>query len=673
MKKNVILLILSIILVPSAWAFQYAHQGNTLEYTITDNVKKYVSVSAGEQLANSTLVIPSEVTNITDGKIYTVTQIDNAGFYDKPEIVSLTLPNTIKNIGFKAFAHCINLRDLVISSDLITLNNQTFYGCTNLTNITFNGDVETLGDQTFYECSSLTNVDFIGKVNTIGNQAFYQCNNLTSINFNQNTPPTLNLRKITNEANFSKIIFTIPDSTINNYVQDWRSLLPRIYEKSNNIFYVEGLIYTKTNNTEVSVRWGFGSGALNIGNSIAHKDGNSYNITSVETKGFYKKSYTSIQLGKNIKRIEQQAFARITGMDDKTIVFPSTLTYIGNDAFIGCASTYEFTSDILPSLGEEVYDIFPHVDDDSNENDGITFIIPSCKVFQSITANWNYPFFTNYVYTKDGKCSYNITKDKANNFGDIPTNKSQEEFGKITYTRFFKPGVWETLYLPFELGSMTLEDNGIVDMNYPWSQSSNKGYFYLARLANDGSTDFIIDEDPIKGGIPYIIQFPDGEYYDNHPITFTSKQNYNYISTSFNPSNSSLYMNGNTTLQKQTITNAYYLGNDNNFKLGNFTLNPFECYITPEQKTNSQPRFAVRLRGKNDVTTGIPTIDANQMFWQCNGNTLTIQTNGNPVNIYNINGQLLHSFAEGQEKVSITLNSGCYIINSLGYTEKIIF
>ena len=360
--------------MPNAWAFQYKYQDNTLEYTIIDNVNEYVSVSAGEQLANSTLVIPNQVTY--DGKTYTVTQIDSAGFYDKPEIVSLTLPDSIKNIGFKAFAHCINLRDLVISSDLITLNNQTFYGCTNLTNITFNGDIEILGDQTFFGCSSLTSVNFMGTVNTIGNQAFYQCNNLTSINFNQTTPPSLNLRKITDEANFSKIIFTIPNNTINNYVQDWRSLLPRIYEKSNNTFYVEGLIYTKTNNTEVSVRNGCASGTLIIGNSIKHKDGNSYNITSIESKAFYKTSFTSIQLGHNIKRIEQQAFARINGMIGKTIIFPSSLEYIGNDAFITCASTYKFTSNKLPTLGEEVYDIFPLVDDDENINYGINFVVP---------------------------------------------------------------------------------------------------------------------------------------------------------------------------------------------------------------------------------------------------------------------------------------------------------
>ena len=46
-------------------------------------------------------------------------------------------------------------------------------------------------------------------------------------------------------------------------------------------------------------------------------------------------------------------------MTNKTIVLPSSLEYIANNAFLGCASTYEFTSNELPELGEEVFDIFP--------------------------------------------------------------------------------------------------------------------------------------------------------------------------------------------------------------------------------------------------------------------------------------------------------------------------
>ena len=658
MKKNVILLILSIILVPSAWAFQYTsfqytYEGNTLEYTVIDENNKYVSVR-GVNKNMENLIIPKEVYN---GSIeYTVTEVESYGFrYFRP--TSITFPESLKVINTEAFYSSPYLKEIVFHSYNVTIN-----------------------DNAFNLCGALTTINCLGHIDSIGLQAFYNCP-LNDISFQQTTPPIFAKHDITRVINkgISSIHFTIPDGTINDYIYIWSHASLNFYEKNSNIFSKGGLVYTPITDNEVSV---YGGSVypknLVLEDDVTHINGNKYNITTIDSVAFAKGNITSVKLGNNIKKIGKGAFARVVGLTNETIVFPSSLEYIANNAFLGCASTYEFTSNELPELGEEVFDIFS-TNDSIDENDGrIKFIVPSCEVLQSITANsntnWNYPFFTNYVYTKDGKCSYNITKDKANNFGDIPTNKSQEEFGKITYTRYFKPGVWETLYLPFELGSMTLEDNGIVyNMNDPWSQSSDKGYFYLARLANDGSTDFIIDEDPIEGGIPYIIQFPEGDYYDIHPITFTSKQNYNYISTSFNPSNSSLYMNGNTTLQKQSITNAYYLGNDNNFKLGNFTLNPFECYIAPEQKTNSQPRFAVRLRGKNDVTTGIPTIDANQMFWQRNGNTLTIQTNGNPVNIYNINGQLLHSFAEGQEKVSITLNSGCYIINSLGYTEKIIF
>ena len=83
--------------------------------------------------------------------------------------------------------------------------------------------------------------------------------------------------------------------------------------------------------------------------------------------------------------------------------------------------------------------------------------------------------------------------------------------------------------------------------------------------------------------------------------------------------------------------------------------------------------MSVRFRPQSGVTTDVPNINADQISWQRNGNTLTIQTNGQPVNIYNINGMLIQSFTEGNEQVSIDLDNGCYIINSLGYTQKIIF
>lgn len=634
MKKNVILLILSIILVPSAWAFQYTYQDNTLEYTIIDNVNKYVSVSASNIPITPTLIIPDKVT--FESTEYSVTSIEPDAFYKCDQITSLVFPNTLKSIGYMSF----------------------------------------------YRCKSLTQITIPNQVNFIDGYAFIGCTRLNTIEFKGTTIIPLNVSKITD--NIANITLIVPNGCINAYVQSWRDPDLNIYEKSEKIFSTGGLIYTKTDNTEVSVRWGCGSGALNIGNSIAHKDGNSYNITSVETKGFYKTSYTSIQLSKNIKRIEQQAFSKITGMYGKTIVFPSTLEYIGNDAFLGCASTYEFTSNELPELGEEVFDIFS-TNDSIDENDGrIKFIVPSCEAFQSVTTNWDYPFFTDYASAKNtDKCSFNVSS-KGENITNIPSNENQEHFGKITYTRTFTPGVWETLYLPFELEDMTVTVQGVNDgkplnVNYPWNNNDG-GYFHLAQLGSDGYFEYIQDDNAkLKGKNPYIIQFPSEDFKDV-PVTFSSKDNYNHIPNSFEQADptSDYAMYANTTLQPQELNNpAYYLGTDNNFKhTGTYTLQPFECYLTPIVETQSyvNPRMmSVRFRPQSGVTTDVPTINNNPLLCQRNGNTLIIQTNGNPVNIYNINGLLLHSFAEGQEEVSVTLNSGCYIINSLGYTEKIIF
>ena len=273
---------------------------------------------------------------------------------------------------------------------------------------------------------------------------------------------------------------------------------------------------------------------------------------------------------------------------------------------------------------------------------------------------------------------------KGENITNIPSNENQEHFGKITYTRYFTPGVWETLYLPFELEDMTVTVQNVnggkpFSVNYPWNENDG-GYFHLAKLGSDGYFEYIQGSNAkLKGKNAYIIQFPSEDFKDV-PVTFSSKDNYNHIPNSFEQEapTSDYTMHANTTLQPQELNNpAYYLGTDNNFKhTGTYTLQPFECYLTPIIETQSyvNPRMmSVRFRPQSGVTTDVPTINNNPLLCQRNGNTLIIQTNGNPVNIYNINGLLLHSFAEGQEKVSITLNSGCYIINSLGYTEKIIF
>lgn len=651
--------------MPKAWAFQYTYEGNTLEYTVIDENNKYVSVR-GVNKNMENLIIPEKV--YYNGSIeYTVTEVESYGFrYFRP--TSITFPKSLKVINTEAFYSSYKLKEIVFHSDNVTIN-----------------------DNAFNLCSALTTINCLGHIDSIGLQAFYNCP-LNDISFLQTTPPIFAKHDITRIINkdISSIHFTIPDGTINDYIYIWHDPDLNIYEKNSNIFSKGGLVYTPITANEVSVYGGVFVGGsvypenLVLEDDVTHLNGKKYNITTIDSVAFLKGNITSVKLGNNIKKIGKGAFARVVGMTNKTIVLPSSLEYIANNAFLGCASTYEFTSNELPELGEEVFDIFS-TNDSIDENDGrIKFIVPSCEAFQSVTTNWDYPFFTDYASAKNtDKCSFNVSS-KGENITNIPSNENQEHFGKITYTRTFTPGVWETLYLPFELEDMTVTVQGVNDgkplnVNYPWNNDGG-GYFHLAQLGSDGYFEYIQDSNAkLKGKNPYIIQFPSEDFKDV-PVTFSSKDNYNHIPNSFEQADptSDYAMYANTTLQPQKLNNpAYYLGTDNNFKhTGTYTLQPFECYLTPIVETQSyvNPRMmSVRFRPQSGITTDVSTINNNPLLCQRNGNTLIIQTNGNPVNIYNINGLLLHSFAEGQEEVSVTLNSGCYIINSLGYTEKIIF
>lgn len=661
--------------MPNAWAaigdeFDYEYESNTLTYIVTDDANNYVSVSGGS-ISNSTLIIPEKVQD-ENGTEFSVTAIADAAFYGKKNISSLTV--LAKNI---------------------TINDNAFYNCSNLTSIVFKEDVQYIGFA-FFKCNNLSSVVFNKGIYSIFDNAFFLNKNITHFEIGEGTPPTspegdpfidFSASYITN------ITFVIPDGFINNYIQAWQSPEnPKlnIYEKSDNKFFKEGFLYQITDNVakEVSIlnllNGTFAEEELNIADNVAHKNGNQYKITSIEADAFLEKHVTSLTFGSNIRTIGSNAFKNVTGVSGSTIEFPSSLQSIGSGTFLGVgAATYKFLSHTAPTLGGAVYDIFsPNSSSPTNDNDGSTqFVIPcgtnNDNAWESAN-NWSHTFFTNN-FTTEGCQDLYISKSLEGNLSGIPDSKL-ENFSKITYTRYFKAGVWETLYLPFAIESMLIEEGDYKDAVWKSDEDNGTAIFYLAKLI-PGTNEFELASS-IKPNTPYIIQFgqtTDAWYYNTRPITFVSAEDYNYIPNDWNQSTtSSLTMYGNTTLQPKTITNAYYLGNNNSFELADtYTLNPFECYISPEKVNGVQNmqarRFSVRVRPQSDVTTGVPTVDSDQLFCQIVGNTLTIQTNGQPVNIYNINGMLIHSFAEGNEQVSIDLDNGCYIINSLGYTQKIIF
>lgn len=655
--------------MPNAWAESFVI--DNLEYTLLNrdtiiDGNTYPTVEVGQAYTSDNgilkptgaLNIPATVEN--NGITYRVTAIENhtdnkstpGGFYGCPRITSISFPEGLQRIGYKAFA-----QDSKIEGNIIIPASVNYFG-----------------DRAFYGCAAITHIEL-------------QSENIP--NLEETVVSVFNL----SPGNDLYPIFIIPNGQIDDYLAEWNRIQLVYYEKDSNVFSIEKLKYkvTDTQSKEVNISSGILTGNITIPDAVPYYD-QTYKVTAIKNEGFSEtKNIDTVTLGSNIKEIGIKAFYKcsdlkcvtlnenITTIKEKAfattvnlkspLTFPSTLESLGFHAFYGCnVESYTFEGNAP--------EFIPEIEKGTTEKASILFGTTLSnapdKKFYIECGNRT---FDDWNITCEENCPSTIINAGNQYTGD------DTRFKKITYKRIFTPGVWETLYLPFDLEDMTVTVPSVnggepFSVNSPW-QPGKGGYFHLA-VRNGEYFDYVQNGSKLQGNTAYIIQFPSKDF-NGVEVTFTS-DGYTDINTTFTQQGATTEHNmyGNTTLKKQTLTSpSYYLGTDNNFKYADTqTLNPFECYLTPIVETQSyvNPRMmSVRFRPQSGVTTDVPNINADQISWQRNGNTLTIQTNGQPVNIYNINGMLIQSFTEGNEQVSIDLDNGCYIINSLGYTQKIIF
>lgn len=145
--------------------------------------------------------IPETVT--FNNVIYNVIGIGNNAFSECSNI-AVTLPKTIKHIGFAAFSYsglqsiilpeglesigaaafrdCHSLTELTIPNSLKVLESTVFYGCYNLKTVNIlSSNISEIPDDTFFKCSALTSVTIPRTVTSFGKTAFYYTSSLTTI------------------------------------------------------------------------------------------------------------------------------------------------------------------------------------------------------------------------------------------------------------------------------------------------------------------------------------------------------------------------------------------------------------------------------------------------------------------------------------------------------------
>ena len=89
---------------------------------------------------------------------YPVTRVNDNAFMDCEDLLSVSLPNSIKEIGRSAFANCPKLVKVNVPASVEIIPEVAFSGCTSLTNFYISDNVKEVGSGAFNKCASLTSM-----------------------------------------------------------------------------------------------------------------------------------------------------------------------------------------------------------------------------------------------------------------------------------------------------------------------------------------------------------------------------------------------------------------------------------------------------------------------------------------------------------------------------------
>ncbi|MBR4279113.1 MAG: leucine-rich repeat protein, partial [Clostridia bacterium] len=250
-----------------------------LMYSVAPNNNNYsYKLTSFTVHPNTRVIGPTAFFNKTDLKTVTLSEslqgISDYAFYGCTALTNLSLPESVSHIGAGAFYNCVGITDANTDS-LKYIGMGAFGGCLGITSVDFSDKLEYIGAQAFYGCSNLGSITLSDNVSYIGEAAFYGCkssiyytySNATYISSENNKYHTL--VKVNSQALTS---FSIPSGT--------KVILENAFNGCNKL--------------------------------------------------------TSLTLPSSLKYIGYGAFNGCSGLTSLDI--PVSVTYIGNAAFSGCSS-----------------------------------------------------------------------------------------------------------------------------------------------------------------------------------------------------------------------------------------------------------------------------------------------------------------------------------------------
>ena len=291
-------LILYIVLLCSIPQMVYGLEVNGINYSVRNNTAFVTSLYDGRKYSGN-LVVPREF--VWNGEVYTVTGVDTWAFRDCPDLISVSLPNTITEIAPSAFSNCIGLNFLEFPNSVTSVGWGALDGCINMKSIILGTSVVEVGYRAFANCTNLVK---IAAPACVKNQ----------LGFDFHEPESPDLFEFDSQA----------DYVVENGV---------IYDDKKSTLYFVGA-HLQGNfdipDSVVKIAEGAFYGCDNIKN-IEMPDA----ILEIGPGAFFGcRSLTQIIIPKLVRQIDYGTFVGCEALH--TVEFPSSLISIGNHAFAFC-------------------------------------------------------------------------------------------------------------------------------------------------------------------------------------------------------------------------------------------------------------------------------------------------------------------------------------------------
>ena len=295
----------------------------TKELTITDTVRSYALPDGSGNLYYNTetgwitgadetvknVLIPAQIDGVTIVGIdpYAFTKQDGGSrVQENTTLTSVSIPNTVVEIGESAFERCTALSTLRFApeSKLTTIGASAFWSCSSITSLTIPDSVRSIGDKAFCYLENLKYLTISGKLDTTG---------WLSQDWNGNR---CELEKLTLTGQY--VCKGIKNT--HDWGDDWRSIPGRNAKK---VILSEGI-------TEIS------DGAFSNCSKIEQV----VFPSSLKAIGEYAfddcRSIKQIDFLANLRAIGKRAFSNCSSLTD--INLPSSIETLGEGCFYSCGN-----------------------------------------------------------------------------------------------------------------------------------------------------------------------------------------------------------------------------------------------------------------------------------------------------------------------------------------------